>query len=308
MFARGVEGVHRVVPAEDLIADIRKILEETFPKSIRIEFDTQPGLAALYGDATQFEQVLLNLCVNARDAMPLGGTLSIRAQNARPGPGSADARTDECVEIRVTDTGSGMPAEHLRKIFEPFFTTKAAGQGTGLGLSMVQTIVESHGGTVRVESKVGKGTTFIIRLPSLEGVEPKQKAQRPAELPPGHGECILVVDDEASIREMTKEMLNTFGYEVLTAGDGAEAKTVFTENHRRVGAVLVDMIMPVMEGPDCMAALRSIDPGVKIILTSGSEEHRKYCANGGDCTFLAKPYSAEKLLSTVHQAIAQSTH
>ncbi len=304
MFARGVEGVHSILRPDQFIADLKKILDETFPKSIQIITDIPTGLWSIYGDVTQFQQVLLNLCVNARDAMPSGGTLTIRARNDFLKEGGARQRPGQYVDLEVSDTGEGIPAENLDKIFEPFFTTKAVGHGTGLGLSTALAIVKSHGGFLDVRSQVGNGTTFTIHLPALENVEMRQTRQVRRETPQGHGEWVLVVDDEASIREMTKETLNTFGYNILTAKDAFEALSLFERNKEKVEVVLVDMLMPIMDGSECMMALRKIKSGVRLILTSGLDDHQRLCReNPGLCIFLPKPYTAEKLLITVHDLL-----
>jgi len=308
MFARGVEGVHSIIQPDQFINDIKKILEETFPKSIQIRTEIPTGLWAIYGDVTQFQQVLLNLCVNARDAMQSNGTLLIRAKNRVLQEHETRLHRDcppgQYLDLQVSDTGEGIPAENLEKIFEPFFTTKAIGRGTGLGLSSVQAIVKSHGGFVEVWSQLGHGSTFTIHLPALEGVEVSRARATRHELPQGHGEWILVVDDEASMREMTKETLDTFGYNVITAEDGGKAVSLFERNQDKIEAVLVDMSMPVMDGSECMLALRKIKPGIRMILTSGLDDHQQLCKdNACLCTFLSKPYTAEKLLGMVHNVL-----
>jgi CheY-like chemotaxis protein len=247
----------------------------------------------------------MNLCVNARDAMPQGGTLTIRAENVVLDENYArmhlEAAPGKYVMITVIDTGLGIPPETLNKIFEPFFTTKETGKGTGLGLSTALTIVRSHGGFVNVYSEVGKGTQFAICLPAIElGAAVQEETKRP-ELPVGHGELVLVVDDEEAIREITKGTLETFGYKVLTASDGTEAVALYAAHKQDVRVVLTDMMMPFMDGPATIRALQKLDPQVKIIAASGlaANEKAAEAASAGVKTFLPKPYTAEKLLTAL---------
>jgi PAS domain S-box-containing protein len=304
-FARGVEGEYMPLQPAHLIKEIIKILADTLPKNIEITFSIDPELWIVLGDATQLHQVLMNLCVNARDAMPNGGKLRIEAENievdehyARMNVG---ARLGKYVSVAVIDTGMGIPERNLTKIFDPFFTTKEQGQGTGLGLSTVAGIVRSHGGFVNVYSEVGKGAHFKVYLPAIESAQaPPAKTVR-RDLPVGNGELILVIDDENAIREVARETLDAFGYRVVIANDGAEAMAVFAAHKDEVKVVMTDMMMPFMDGPATIRALRKLDPKVKIIATSGLKADEKIAevAQLGVKTFLPKPYTAEKLLKTV---------
>lgn len=241
-FARGLEGEFTILQVRHLLLEIQHIAKETFPKSIEVYTDIAPGLWTVSGDATQLHQVLMNLCVNARDAMPHGGTLSISAENLFIDDSYArmhlDASVGPYIVITVADTGTGIPAEILERIFEPFFTTKEPGLGTGLGLSTVIGIIKSHSGFVNVFSEVGKGTQFKVYLPVVEAME--TVAAQNLEMPPGHGELILVVDDEAAIREITKTSLETYNYKVLTANDGIEAIALYAEHREKISVVLMD--------------------------------------------------------------------
>src|SRR5581483_3743019 len=223
-FARGVEGAHALLQPAHLIKEIVKILRETLPKNIEIRADLPADLWAVTGDATQIHQVLMNLCVNARDAMPDGGQVRVGAENVTLDEQytrmNLDAHPGRYVLMTVADTGSGIPPEIINRIFDPFFTTKEQGKGTGLGLATVIGIVKSHGGFVNVYSEVGNGTKFSVYLPAGESGEAASPGAERQELPFGNGQLILVVDDESAIREITRETLEAFNYRVLTAGDG----------------------------------------------------------------------------------------
>jgi CheY-like chemotaxis protein len=303
-FARGVEGEYIPLQPTHLIKEIIKILADTMPKDIEITFSVAPDLRSVSGDATQLHQVLMNLCVNARDAMPHGGKLRIEAENVDIDEHYArmnvEAKPGKYVSLGVTDTGLGIPDQNLSKIFDPFFTTKEHGKGTGLGLSTVAGIVRSHGGFISVYSEVGRGARFRVYLPAIEAQSAQAQPAR-RDLPTGNGELILVVDDENAIREVAKETLSAFGYRAIIAGDGAEAMAVFAAHKDEVKVVITDMMMPYMDGPATIRALRRLDPKVKIIATSGLKAEDKIAdaAQLGVKTFLPKPYTAEKLLKTV---------
>jgi PAS domain S-box-containing protein len=310
-FARGVEGEYIPLQPTHLIKEIMKILADTVPKNIEITFSIDPELCSVSGDATQLHQVLMNLCVNARDAMPQGGELRIEAENVEIDEHYArmnvEAKPGKYVSVGVIDTGVGIPEQNLAKIFDPFFTTKAHGQGTGLGLSTVAGIVRSHGGFISVYSEMGRGARFRVYLPAIESAQaaPAKPSQR--DLPVGNGELVLVIDDESAIREVARETLSAFGYRVMVAGDGAEAMAVFAAHREEVRVVITDMMMPYMDGPATIRALRRLDPKVKIIATSGlkAEDKISDVAQLGVKTFLPKPYTAEKLLKTVAAALKE---
>jgi CheY-like chemotaxis protein len=249
----------------------------------------------------------MNLCVNARDVMPDGGILRISAENLLIDEDYAhiniDAKVGPYIIITVTDTGIGIPPHILDRIFEPFFTTKEPGKGTGLGLSTALGIVKSHGGFITVYSEVGKGTAFKVYLPAITTTETLKAQKRQHELPVGHGESILVVDDEDQIREMTKKTLETHGYRAITANDGKEAISLYKQNKEEIKLVLMDMMMPVMDGSVSIRELRKANPEVKIIAVSGLTEKDKI-EKVDDIqvnAFLAKPYTTEKLLNTIHE-------
>lgn len=306
-FARGVKGDRTLVQVRHLISEIKQIAKETFPKSIEIRTDIAPDLWTVCGDATQLHQVLMNLCVNARDALPDGGILTISAKNVFLNEESArlnlDAKVGSYIVIAVSDTGIGIPTEILDRIFEPFFTTKELGKGTGLGLSTVIGIVKSHSGFVKVSSKLGQGTDFEIYLPALK--ENVSASVEDPEMPRGHGEVILVVDDEAAIRQITQSSLESYSYRVLTASDGIEALAMYAQHREEISLVLIDMMMPAMDGPTTIRTLRKIQPQVKIVGVSGLVANDKLAQAHrlGVQTFLYKPYTAKELLKTINSVL-----
>ena len=312
-FARGLEGERIEVEPHDLIRNIETIVKDTFPKTIRLDVSLPDESWTLLGDLTQLHQVLLNLCLNARDAMPQGGKLTIKLENAFLNPQSAtalvDAKAGRYVIINVGDTGSGIPSEFIDKIFEPFFTTKEIGKGTGLGLSMVLAIVKSHGGFVSVESKAGQGTIFKVYLPAMETSPEARKdtALSPC-LPCGNGETVLVIDDEPSVLVVTSQTLEAFGYRTLTASNGEEGVAIYAERRDEILAVLSDMVMPIMDGPATIRALKQINPSIKIMVASGSASIGSIAEDSSiDIKyFLAKPYTAADLLKTLRTMLDDS--
>jgi PAS domain S-box-containing protein len=309
-FARGLEGKFTILQIKHLISEIKQIAKQTFPKSIEFYTSIPQYLGTVFGDATQLHQVLMNLCVNARDAMPDGGTLSISAENVFIDQNHAkmnlDAQVGSYIVITVADTGTGIPPEILDRIFEPFFTTKEIGKGTGLGLSTVIGIIKSHGGFVKVYSEVGRGTQFKVYLPEAEvdQITPVEDL----ELPTGKGELILVVDDEAAIRDITKTSLETYNYRALTASDGIEAIALYAEHRQEISVVLTDMMMPSMDGATTIRTLRKIEPHVKIVAVSGlvSKDKLAQVASIGVKTFLPKPYTTKELLTTLHEVLSSN--
>jgi CheY-like chemotaxis protein len=301
-FARGVSGERIPVQLKHLIKEVAKILKETFPRSIEINFKTSPELWLVNGDATQLHQVMMNLCINARDAMPSNGRLTLEADNCAVDETYAemtpDAKPGNYVCITVADTGTGISTENLNRIFDPFFTTKEIGHGTGLGLSTVLGIVKGHHGFINVYSEAGKGSQFRIYLPASEAAQAKPVPSSPADLPFGQGELILVVDDESSIREIAKTTLEAFNYRVIIANDGAEAIALFAQQQADIKVVVTDIMMPVMDGLALIRALRKLAPRLPIIASSGLTENARAAeaADEGVKAFLAKSYTAGTLL------------
>jgi PAS domain S-box-containing protein len=311
-FARGLEGERIEVQPKHLLKDIESIIKDTFPKDVRLQFSVPNDIWTILGDPTQVHQILLNLCVNARDAMPNGGNLTIDVENCvldeHYAAMNTEAKAGRYVNINVTDTGTGIPPNLLEKIFEPFFTTKGINKGTGLGLSTVMAIVKSHGGIINVYSEPGKGTTFKVFLPAMEMTSQARKEQlEQASLPRGNGETVLLVDDEASIITITTQTLQAYGYQVLTATDGAEAVAAYAQHQNEIAVVLTDMAMPIMDGAATIRALSKINPTIKIIAASGlhANADATKASGAGIRHFLTKPYTAGTLLKTLRTILEE---
>ena len=309
-FARGVDGERVQLQPKHLISELAKIMAQTFPRNIDIQPQFPQDLWTVTGDATQLHQVLLNLCVNARDAMPKGGTLTVSSENlvidqhfASLNPG---AQLGPHVALRVADTGSGMSPETMDKIFDPFFTTKEVGKGTGLGLATVIGIVKSHNGFLTVQSEIGVGTTFNVFLPaSREAQESKIERVGEAAITTGHGELILVVDDEAPIREALVRTLQSHGYRAYTAEDGSDALALYFQRRGEISLVVTDISMAQMDGVSLVRSLRRVDAKAKIIVSSGhlQKDIITVLSGLGVKAFLNKPYTADKLLRAIQAAL-----
>ncbi|HVY70627.1 MAG TPA: PAS domain S-box protein [Verrucomicrobiae bacterium] len=308
-FARGTPGGHTTVQLGNLIREVATIARETFPKSITVRTVVPENLWSLRGDPAQLHQVLLNLCINARDAMPKGGDLSITTNNfAIDAPGASanpEVKPGRYVVMKVRDTGVGISPEIQDRIFDPFFTTKDPGKGTGLGLSTALGIVKTHGGFISLSSTLGKGAAFEIWLPAL--ADGKSPAVQLDDVEParGQGELILVVDDEAAVRSLTKQTLEAYGYRVLTASDGFEAVGIYADQKDEIKAVITDMMMPVLDGRVLIRALVDINPAVPMIALSGSfhTEHHVEPLEARAMKFLPKPCNVETLLTSLHEIL-----
>jgi len=308
-FSRGGERQHLEVEIPRLLQEIKGIASKTFPMTVRFAISSAGDLWRVRGDAGQLHQVFLNLCVNAKDAMPNGGVLTVLAENVVLDEDcatmSALAHKGAYVVVRVMDTGSGIPPEIIDKIFDPFFTTKEVGKGTGLGLSTSIGIVKSHLGFINVYSEMGKGTHFNVYLPATVNAAVAAAEIDQTKLPRGNGELILLVDDEEPIRKAVQSTLERFGYQVVTAANGAEAVSAYVRRAGAVALVVTDMTMPVMDGPALIVALKSLNPQIRVVGSSGLTSNGRMAAamGAGVIHFIPKPYTAETLLRTVRMVL-----
>ena len=308
-FAHGPEGQRSMIQPRHLITEAFATMMESFPKSINPELHLEMNLWNVTGDPAQLRLVLLNLCANARDAMPDGGQLILSAENAileeRSAGATSGAGAGPHVVIQVRDTGAGMSQETIERIFDPFFTTREFGKGAGLGLSTSLGIVRSHGGFIHVKSEPGKGSAFKVHLPAAASGKLPADNECPAEYSHGNGEMVMVVDDDAPIRTVTQQALEAFGYRVLLASNGSDAAAIYAARQEEIAVVLMDMMMPAPDGPATIRMLASMNPGVRIIATSGiqSNQHVARTISPTVKCFLPKPYNAETLLRVVASAL-----
>ena len=302
-FARGNQGKRTVMQVKHLLKDIEHFAKGTFPKSIAIQRNLPQDLLTISADPTQMHQVLMNLVVNARDAMPNGGTITIAAQNLYIDESYAkmniESKIGNYVVVTIADTGTGIPPEVIERVFDPFFTTKEVGKGTGLGLSTVIGIVKNHGGFIEVSSQLGKGSQFKVYLPSTQERRIEAAQENVAQI--GNSELILVVDDEPVICEILKTTLESQNFEVFTAQDGIEAIATYVQNKKKIRLVLIDMMMPEMDGATAISTLQQLNPQVQVIAMSGlaSTEALAQAAGREIQGFLAKPFTKSDLLNTV---------
>jgi nitrogen-specific signal transduction histidine kinase/CheY-like chemotaxis protein len=311
-FTRGVDGRRIPVHPVRVLREIQSLVRNTFPKNVKFEFNPSPSVWRVTGDPAQLHQVFTNLCMNARDAMPDGGLLKIGIEyivvdevyagmnpDSKPGP---------YVVVSLTDSGTGIPPAIRDRIFDPFFTTKEIGMGTGLGLSTTMAIVKSHGGFINLDSEMDRGTTFKVYLPADTGSRAAENgmAAKP-ELPRGSGQVILLVDDETAIRIVAQRTLERAGYRVLIASNGAEAIALYAQDRKAISIVLTDMAMPVMDGCSTIVALRTMNPEVKIIGSSGLSTRGSIASDAGSHIrhFLPKPYTTETLLKAVAEVLRE---
>lgn len=309
MFGRGEPDARASLQVGPLIWEMLKIIEETFPKNISVRSDIPPDLPAIFGNVTHVHQVLMNLCINARDAMSDGGRLMLEARVVNVDEAMAKRfaapTTGPHVVLSVADTGSGIPPEVMDKIFDPFFTTKPLGQGTGLGLATVSGIVRSHRGFICVDSQLGQGTRFSIHFPVCAEEKTNNASHSPDAWPKGRGERILLVDDEESSRQVTRQTLEHNGYQVVEARHGKEALAIYERNPAQIQLVITDLLMPGMDGIALLRRLRQITPDLKAIAMTGglSPSEMAQAAETESAEFLLKPYGAGLLLETVHRAL-----
>ncbi len=309
-FARGTSGKETEVQLRYLIDDVVAMLRQTFPPEVRINVETQRNLWPMLANATKVQQVLMNLCVNAKDAMPTGGRILITSRNL-PGPDAASKFFPEMagkdwVPLTISDTGHGIPAEQMDKLFDPFFTTKENGKGTGLGLATVQCIVKSFGGFLKVESREGIGTHFHVFFPALHDapLPHDQTVSRPT-LPHGHEELVLFVDDAAAIRETSQAILEHHGFRVATAIDGQDGLVAFVRVVDQLKLVVADVVMPVMDGIELAKAIWKLKPEMPVLLLSAKHETSilQRLPPSAPVAFLEKPFSIENLVMSVHSMV-----
>lgn len=303
LFSRGSGGGKIFFQIKHIIVDLTKMIKETFPRSILIETSLQDK-SSFFGDATQLYQVLMNLCVNARDAMPDGGVIKITSNNIELDNQFTtrypELSPGDYIHLTVSDTGQGIAPDLIDKIFNPFFTTKEVGQGSGLGLSTAMAIIKNHNGLITVDSDLARGTTFNIYLP-VSNTERSAVQFIDKEKPPrGNGELILVVDDEASIREITKATLEAHGYQVLMASDGSECLSIFKMHQESIKLILMDQLMPTLDGPVTTRTLLELEPQLKIITATGLHPTEPLV---GVRATLMKPFTVQALLHTIAETL-----
>jgi two-component system cell cycle sensor histidine kinase/response regulator CckA len=309
-FAQGTksEGTTKV---KSVVEELVSLMRKTFPHSLEFKTDVQMDVLPVLCDPTHLYQIILNLCVNARDAMPAGGTLSVQVNNIvlteRQMPGRKEPVSGSFVEVAVSDTGTGIPPEIRAKIFEPFFTTKPEGKGTGLGLSTVATIVRNFQGFLDVSTVIGEGTTFRVFLPAMLSTSAPQKQTMASDAMFGDGKWVLLVDDEIVLLEMTREILQAHGFQVMTATDGMEALTCFKLHPDKYAVVITDMLMPGLAGDTLLSGIREISPGTITICLSGSpDEAGLHARHARADAFLPKPCTTKDLLSTLQELLSKS--
>lgn len=307
-FARGVKGDRVSVSVKHLVKELVKVLKETLPKQIEISYRIEEDVPTVLADPTQLHQVLMNLAVNARDAMPHGGSLRFDVRYADVSEDYrsfvSEAEPGCYVAVSVEDTGTGMDKEVMERIFDPFYTTKATGKGTGLGLATSASIVRSHNGFVNVYSEPERGSRFSVYIPAETRREAAAESSSVPSYPSGNGELILIADDEEKILSVTRATLEKFGYRVTSARDGAEAVEAYSRAMDEVALVLTDIAMPVKDGEAAIREIREIDPGAKIIAASGLASELDLGGEEVDA-FLSKPFTAETLLTTISEVLAR---
>ena len=306
-FSKKVEPTLRPLNLNHRIKHLRGLLERVIPKMIQIELLFAMDLGMIKADLTQIEQVLMNLVLNARDAMPDGGTLTIETRNIVPGERNCATleTAGGCVLLSVSDTGQGIAEENYEHVFEPFFTSKETGKGTGLGLATVYGIVKQHNGYIDCNNQPGIGTTFNIYFPVADVEADEQQTAERTVASAGGNETILLVDDEELLRGLAQEFLSEAGYTVITAQDGQKALEAYQEMGDKIDLVILDLIMPQMGGAECLEELRKINPQVKALVASGHVpgEQIQQLMQSGALGFVKKPYGLAEILGLIRDAL-----
>lgn len=308
-FAQGVTGEPHLIHPRSLLRDLLVVVRQTFPAAIQVEDDIASELWPLKVNPTQLHQVLLNLCVNARDAMPNGGVLRLKAANVEldelSAAGLRGMRPGAYLRFEVGDSGTGIPPELLERIWEPFFTTKEKGRGTGLGLPTVRSIIDNYQGAIKVHSQAGRGTTFQVYLPAQPGHAAAETASATPAMLRGQGELVLVVDDDDNVRDIVTTMLTRHNYRVLAAANGTEAVALFAPRSLEVRAVITDLAMPQLDGYALAQIVHQLNPTTRILTMSGVSGARERLQQSTcDGPFLAKPFTSETLLQALQTALA----
>jgi two-component system, cell cycle sensor histidine kinase and response regulator CckA len=309
MFSRHKKQENELTDAGSIVHEIATLISETFSRSISLNIHVADSLRLVRGDRGALYQVVLNLCVNARDAMPAGGMLTLEAKNAELGvdvpTNVVTVHTPYCVMLCVQDTGGGISHELQTKIFDPFFTTKEKGQGTGLGLSIVYNAVKEHGGSVVVESVVGKGTTFTVYLPAYEPIIETEPSTTGTKHSRGNNELILLVDDEEPMRQLGKELLEEYGYRVLTASDGVEALEMYKQHAMEIALVILDLIMPRKDGGQTYIEMKEINQDIKAVFCSGytSDKVITQLLQQENLHAIQKPFHPDDFLKTIQSVL-----
>jgi signal transduction histidine kinase/ActR/RegA family two-component response regulator len=309
-FDRALDNKREPLSVEDLLQGVIRIMQSTFPRKIQLQPEVPKDLWMVSGSHSQLHQVCLNLCVHARDAMPQGGTLTLKAGNVRlnelDATANPQARLGPYVCVEVADTGRGIALQDLKHVFDPAFALRSEGAAAGLGLVTAASMVKAHGGFIEVQSQPGRGSRFLVFLPALP--EQTRAATAPAAAKASQGGTILVVDDEETLRLTTKIVLERQGFNVITAKDGAEALAHYVKNFESIRAVITDLSMPVMDGPSLALAVRGINPSVPIIVWSGWDNPEYMAALNamGIKKILAKPFNTERLLASLQEALSGS--
>jgi CheY-like chemotaxis protein len=311
-FSRKVESKREPLDLNQEVRELRQLLERTLPKMIEVEFNLAHDLRTINADSAQLKQVLMNLALNAKDAMPDGGKIVIETQNITLdqefSKRYAEVKSGDYVLLSMADTGHGMEKETLEHIFDPFYTTKEVGKGTGLGLAIVYGIVKNHEGYVMCFSRPGSGTSFRIYLPVSEVARDHEEVGESLESKSpamGGDETILLVDDEEFIRELGVDVLGQAGYTVLTASNGEQALEVYRKEQAHIDLIILDLIMPGMGGKKCLAELHKIGPQARVLIASGysPDASTKGALETGAAGFINKPYDNKQLLDLVRKVL-----
>lgn len=297
-FARGRHADFAPISLKHIVSEVRRLLAESLPLDVRLKVWLAKEDLVVQGNSTELVQVVMNLCVNARDAMPEGGIIEIRCES------ETDDAQERWVRLSVRDTGEGMTAELIAKIGKAFFTTKAHGKGTGLGLPTIQTILRRHESALEVESSPGEGSVFSARFRAVDVEEPTEEGTSHYVRVHGRGELILICDDDAAVREIAANAISCHGFEVLSAGDGAEATALYSQHGDRIAAVVTDLQLPYLDGEGVIRAIRRMGGQVPFVVmtTEGTDELRSEVAALG-AAFLPKPFTTTELLSAVAAAV-----